>query len=51
MENLSSMSDTAILNTLFFIAGEEANGNELSLQDEQDYLKLDRELSNRIMQQ
>ena len=44
---LSQMDDTAILNTLFFIAGEEAKGNELTRQDEQDYLKLDRELSKR----
>ena len=52
MENLSSMSDTAILNALFDIAAVEANGNgeygeRLTLQDEQDYWKLEVELSNR----
>mgnify|MGYP001592050465 CR=1 FL=1 len=48
MENLSSMSDTAILNALFNIAAVEANGDELTLQDEQDYQRLDWELSKRI---
>lgn len=48
---LSQMDDTAILNTLFFIAGEEAKGKELTFQDEQDYLMLDEELSERTMQQ
>ena len=49
MENLSSMSDTAILNALFAIAAVEANGNgdKLSEQDEQEYQKLDWELSKR----
>ena len=47
MENLSSMSDTTILNALFDIAAVEANGDELTQQDEQDYWKLEVELSNR----
>ena len=44
---LSQMSDTAILNALFDIAAVEANGDELTQQDEQDYWKLEVELSNR----
>lgn len=49
---LSQMSDTAILNALFDIAVIEANSNgeygeELTHQDEQDYLKLDWELLKR----
>jgi len=53
MENLSSMSDTAILNALFDIAEVEANGNgeygdELTLQDEQEYQRLDVELYRRM---
>ena len=47
MENLSNLSDTAILNALFAIAAVEANGDGLSEQDEQDYSKLEVELSNR----
>ena len=52
MENLSSMSDTAILNALFDIAAMEANGNGeygegLTCQDEQDYKELDAILSCR----
>ena len=50
---LSQMSDTAILNALFDIAAVEANGDgeygeELTLQDEQEYQRLDWELSKRI---
>ena len=53
MENLSSMSDTAILNALFDIAAVEANSNgeygeKLTLQDEQEYQRLDWELSKRV---
>ena len=53
MENLSSMSDTAILNALFDIAAVEANGNGeygegLTLQDEQEYQRLDWELSKKV---
>ena len=53
MENLSSMSDTAILNALFDIAAVEANGDGeygegLSEQDEQEYQRLDWELYNRL---
>ena len=52
MENLSSMSDTTILNALFAIAAVEADGNGeygdgLTLQDEQEYQRLDWELSKR----
>ena len=53
---LSQMSDTAILNALFDIAAVEANGNGeygegLTWQDEQDeqeYQRLDWELSKRL---
>ena len=50
---LSQMSDTAILNALFDIAAVEANSNgeygeELTLQDEQEYQRLDWELSKRV---
>jgi hypothetical protein len=53
MEHLSSMDDTVILNALFDIAEVEANGNgeygdELTLQDEQEYQKLDWELGKRV---
>jgi len=52
---LSEMSDTAILNALFSIAAVEANsngeyGDELSEQDEQEYQRLDWELSKRKCQ-
>ena len=52
---LSQMSDTAILNALFDIAAVEANGNGeygegLTLQDEQEYQRLDWELSKRKCQ-
>jgi hypothetical protein len=42
------MSNTAILNALFDIAEVEANGAKLTLQDEQEYQKLDWELVKRI---
>ena len=50
---LSQMSDTAILNALFDIAAVEDNGNGeygegLTLQDEQEYQRLDWELSKRV---
>jgi len=48
MENISSMDDTAILNALFDIAAVEANGEKLTLQDEQDYEELDWELYKRM---
>jgi hypothetical protein len=48
MENLSSMSDTAIINALFDIAAVEANGEELSQQDEREYQRLDWELNKRM---
>ena len=53
MENLSSMSDVTILNALFDIAAVEANGNGeygegLTQQDEQEYQRLDWELSKRM---
>jgi hypothetical protein len=44
---LSKMDDAAILNALFDIAAVEANGDELMLEDEQDYWKLEVELSKR----
>ncbi len=52
MKNLHQMSDTAILNALFDIAAVEANGNGeygegLTQQDEQEYQRLDWELSKR----
>jgi len=48
MENLNSMSDTTIINTLFDIAAIEADEyGELTLQDEQDYLMLDWEIYER----
>jgi len=48
MENISSMSGTAILNALFDIAAVEANGEELDWQDEQEYQILDGELGKRV---
>jgi len=53
MENLSSMDDITILNALFDIAVVEANGNGeygegLTQQDEQEYQRLDWELSKRV---
>ena len=56
MENLSNLSDTAILNALFDIAAVEVDGNGeygeygegLSEQDEQEYQRLDWELSKRV---
>ena len=53
---LSQMSDVAILNALFDIAAVEANGNGeygeygegLTQQDEQEYQRLDWELSKRM---
>ncbi len=53
MKNLHQMSDTAILNALFDIAAVEANGNGeygegLTQQDEQEYQRLDWELSKRV---
>jgi len=48
MENISSMSDIAILNALFDIAAVEANGDELSQQDEREYQRLDWELYRRM---
>ena len=43
-----ALADTAILNALFDIAAVEANGDELTLQDEQDYRKLEVELNKRV---
>ena len=53
MENLSQMSDTAILNALFDIAAVETNGNGeygegLTLQDEREYQRLDGVLYKRM---
>jgi hypothetical protein len=49
MENLTKLSDTILLNALFAIAAIEADGyGELTLQDEQDYQKLDTELYKRL---
>jgi len=49
MENLTKLSDTAILNALFAIAAIEADEyGELTWQDEYDYLALDWELEKRV---
>jgi hypothetical protein len=48
MENLTKLSDTAILNALFDIAAIEADEyGELTWQDEQDYKALNKELDRR----